>query len=252
MATALVRGVPDSFVNALRSHSDVPDVDEARRQHDAYVTALADAGYEILMLPPDEDYPDCPFVEDTAVALDDTVVITRPGAESRRGETVAVAAALETLGAVGRVPEPATLDGGDVMQMGDKLFVGRTDRTNQGGLDHMARLSSLLGYHMRPIPVTGVLHLKSAVLPIDPSTVLLSPDHVSPEPFGDYRIIPRAAGEEHPSSVLPLRNGTLLATASSPDTIASLEGFGYKVVPIDISQFQAADGGLTCLSVLLG
>jgi dimethylargininase len=251
MATALVRGVPDSFNGAIRSEATTIDVAAARRQHAAYVSALADAGYDIMALEADEAHPDCPFVEDTAVLLADTAVLTRPGAESRRGEVASVADALRAITSVAEITSPATLDGGDVLVMGDRVFVGRTARTNQAGIDQLMRLASLLGFHLRPVPVTGALHLKSAVLPVDDGTVLLAVDNVSPEPFGDYRVIPKAAGEERAASVLPLRDGTVLATAAAPKTIGDLEHAGYKVVPIDISQFQAADGGLTCLSVLL-
>jgi dimethylargininase len=252
MPQALLRAVPDSFTEAIR-HGDGPPIDvaTARRQHEAYQTVLAEAGYSVMVLPADEVHPDCPFIEDTMVILEDTAVATRPGVESRRGEVGPVARALEGRLAVATITEPATLDGGDVLRMGNTVFVGRSQRTNQQGIDRLLQITSLLGFRLRPVSVSGALHLKSAVLRLDDSTVLLSIDQVSAEVFGDYRVIPKALGEEDVASVLPLTDGTVMATASAPQTIADLERAGYKVVPIDISQFQAADGGLTCLSLLL-
>ncbi|MDH3729886.1 MAG: dimethylargininase [Acidimicrobiia bacterium] len=247
-----MRAVPDSFSEALVAGERPPiDVEEARRQHDDYRATLIDAGYAVEVLSADEAHPDCPFIEDTAVILDDTILITRPGAESRRGEVGPVAEALGAHRAVATIVEPATIDGGDVMRMGNKLFVGRSERTNQDGINQLTQISTLLGLTVRPIHMTGALHLKSAVLPLDDETILLAVDHVDPDAFGEYRIVPMAAGEQHLASVLPLANGTVMATASAPETIASLELAGYKIIPIDISQFQAADGGLTCLSILL-
>jgi dimethylargininase len=246
-----MRGVPDSFTEALVSGPrPAIDVGEARRQHDAYRAVLIDAGYSVQVIPADEAHPDCPFIEDTAVVLDDTAVITRPGAEARRGEVAPVAEVLGAKLAVATITEPGTLDGGDVMRMGNRVFVGRSSRSNAEGIEQMTRFTTMLGLTQRPIFMAGALHLKSAVLPLDDNTVLLSIDHIDPEAFGDYRVIPMAPGEGDLASVLPLSNGTVLATASAPATIAALELAGYKVIPVDISQFQAADGGLTCLSIL--
>jgi dimethylargininase len=247
-----MRAVPDSFGEALMSGPrSAIDVAAARRQHDAYRAVLIDAGYTVEVLPADEAHPDCPFIEDTAIVLDDTAVITRPGAPERRGEVGPVAAALGTRLAVATITEPGTLDGGDVMRMGNRVFVGRSARSNAEGIEQLSRFTTMLGLTQRPIYMAGALHLKSAVLPLDDSTLLLSIDHIDPEAFGDYRIVPMAPGEGELASVLPLANGTVLTTVNTPGTIEALELAGYKVIPVDISQFQAADGGLTCLSILL-
>lgn len=248
-----MRAVPSSFTEALVA-GERPSIDvaEARRQHDAYRAVLQDAGYAVMLLPADEAHPDCPFIEDTAVILDDTAVVTRPGAASRRGEVGPVAEVLSARLAVATIKEPGTLDGGDVIRLGSRVFVGRSTRSNHEGISQMSQMTTMLGLTLRPVYMTGVLHLKSAVLPLDDHTVLLALSHVDPEVFGDYRIIPKAEGEEHLASVLPLANGTVMATASAPETIGALEMAGYKVIPVDVSQFQAAAGGLTCLSILLG
>ena len=119
---AIVRGVPDSFADALvMGERPSIDVSRARDQHAAYTRFLTDNGYRLHMVPADEEYPDCPFVEDAAVALDTVAVATRPGAASRRGEVDAVAGALESVRSLRGIREPGTLDGGDVLRMGDDL-----------------------------------------------------------------------------------------------------------------------------------
>lgn len=85
---AVVRGIPASLAKgALRMAEAEVDLDGARRDHAAYVDVLKNKlGLEVVELPADESFPDCVFVEDAAVVCGDTALITRPGAESRRGE----------------------------------------------------------------------------------------------------------------------------------------------------------------------
>ncbi|MEE8331881.1 MAG: dimethylargininase [Acidimicrobiia bacterium] len=252
MRLALMRAVPDSFTEALvRGERPPIDIDEARRQHDTYRAVLEDAGYRVKMLPTDESHPDCPFVEDAAVVLGGTAVLTRPGAPSRRGEVLPVAEALESHLSVVAIEEPGTLDGGDVMRMGDAVFVGRSERSNEDGISQLKAIAHGQGLTATPVDLAGVLHLKSAVLPLDHETVLMAPRHVDESAFNAYNVIPKARGEEHLASALPLADGRVMVTVTAPRTITELESAGYHVIAVDTSQFQAADGGLTCLSILL-
>jgi len=252
MAFALMRAVPDSFTEALVRGDRPPiDVAAARRQHDAYRAVLVVAGYTVKLLEADEGHPDCPFVEDTAVVLGETAVLARPGAKSRRGEVLPVAEALEGKLSINAIEDPATLDGGDVMVMGDTVFIGRSERTNDDGIEQLTQIAHRLGLRAVAVDIAGVLHLKSAVARLDDKTVLMSRKHVDGEAFVAYQVVAKAPGEEHLASALPLVDGRVMVTASAPQTAAELENAGFDVVAVDTSEFQAADGGLTCLSILL-
>jgi len=248
---ALIRSVPDTFDQALvRDGRPSIDVGLARAQHDRYRKHLEVAGYDIEEVPTDPEFPDCVFIEDTAVVIGSTAIVTRPGAPSRRGETGPVAAALSSRFRLVDIEAPGTIDGGDVFIMKGVVYVGRSERTNEAGVDQLRAVAADQGLDLVPVSVNGALHLKSAVLPVDDETVLVAPDAVDEASLRGLRVVYEVAAERLRFSALPLRDGRLLVTASAPQTAAVLEALGHDVVPIDVSQIQMADGGLTCMSIL--
>jgi dimethylargininase len=226
------------------------DVDRARGQHDAYRQMLIGAGYQVGVVPTDENCPDCPFIEDTAVVLDRLAVVTRPGAPERRGETPAVAGALSETMPIVELTEPATLDGGDVLHIGSTVFVGRSSRTNDAGIAQLAEIASSVGMRVIAAPVSKVLHLKSAVAALDDESILIAPGCTDPAVFVGYRMIEKPPGETA-ASALKLHDGSIVVTASSPVTMGLVSAAGFDVDWFDSSEFQKADGGLTCLSLLM-
>jgi dimethylargininase len=249
---AFVRAVPDSFAEAIvQGRRPVIDVARARAQHEAYRATLAETGYRIEIVAADPAHPDCPFIEDVAVVLDHVAVVTRPGAEARRGEIEPVATALAAARSLRRIEPPGTLDGGDVLVVGRTLYVGRSRRTNQDGIDQLAAIATEGGYGTVAVDVDRVLHLKSAVSLLDDETVLIGIGAVDPSAFADMRQIRKAEADLHLASTLRLRDGRLLMTHNAHATAERVAAAGFDVAPIDMSEFQAADGGLTCLSILV-
>lgn len=250
MPRAMVREVPDSFVQALTmGDRPVLDVERARSQHAAYRDMLTDAGYDLTVVAADENCPDCPFIEDAAVVLDTFAIITRPGAPERQPETGPVADALSALMLIQAIGTPGIVDGGDVMKVGNTVFIGRSARTNDAGIAQFAELASADGLRVVAAPVSKVLHLKSAVVPLDDETILIASDCTDPSVFVGYRLIEKPPSEKH-GSALRLHDGRVVVTANSPMTIGTLQGAGYEVGWADTTEFQKADGGLTCLSLL--
>jgi dimethylargininase len=250
MPKAWVREVPDSFSDALVMEGRPSiDVARARVQHDAYRQMLTGAGYEMTVIPADEGCPDCPFIEDTAVILDSIALITRPGAPERRPETGSVATVLHESMQTVELTEPATLDGGDVLRLGSTLFVGRSQRTNDAGIRQIAEIASGDGIRVIAAPVSKLLHLKSAVLGLDDETILMATDCTDPAVFVGYRVIEKPPGERG-ASALRLHDGSIVVTANTPVTMGLVSGAGFEVDWFDSSEFQKADGGLTCLSLL--
>lgn len=251
VANALIRPLPATFDKALvrqgRPHIDVA---LARAQHGTYRNHLEAAGYLIEEVPADPEYPDSVFIEDTAVIVGSTAVITRSGAPSRRGETGPVAVALREHFSLVEIEAPGTIDGGDVFIMGHTAYVGRSGRTNQEGIEQLRSVATEQGIGVIVVGVHDALHLKSVVLPVDDETVVVTSDAVEEAALKGLRLVYEAGSERHRFSALPLRDGRLLVTVSAPGTAADLEAHGYDVVPIDVSQIQIADGGLTCMSIL--
>jgi dimethylargininase len=248
---ALVRGVPESFDRALTSDPRARlDVKLARAQHDAYRAHLEASGYRLVTVPPDPQHPDCVFVEDTAVVIGDNAVATRPGPASRRAEVGPVAAVLGEWFTMHTIEAPATLDGGDVIVTSHRVLIGRSSRTNADGVTQLARIVAELGRQPVEVAVEEGLHLKSAVLPLDEETAVVTRGAVSESALVGYRLIYEDETERFRFSALPLSETKVLVTASAPRTAAMITEQGYAAIPIDISQIQAADGGLTCMSVV--
>ena len=249
---ALVRSVSPAVAECELTHLDRTPIDPARaeREHAGYVAALAAAGCRIEWLPPLPEHPDGVFVEDTAVVLEELAVITRPGAVSRRGETPSVAVALARYRPLESIPAPATLDGGDVMRVGRRLFVGLTARTSLAGAAELARRAEPLGYRVAALPVTGCLHLKSAVTPLDEETLLLNPDWVDPSIFAGFRLLHVDPAEPFAGNALALAKGVIHA-AEFPRTRALIEAAGFPVTGVPAGELAKAEGGVTCGSLIV-
>ena len=248
---ALTRPVPDGLGACELTH--VPrtpiDLDRARAQHAAYERALESLGCVIHRVAAAHDHPDSVFIEDTAVALDEVAILTRPGAASRRGETAGVASILSRYRELEALTEPATLDGGDVLRLGRTLHVGVGGRTNDAGLEQLAAIVRKRGYGVQAVPVTGCLHLKSAVTELLPGVVLLNPDWVDAAAFDGYRVLEVDPAEPGAANVLRIED-TILCAAAFPRTAARIAGEGLSVRRLDVSELAKAEGALTCCSVI--
>jgi dimethylargininase len=224
------------------------DVELARAQHATYAKALAASGWQVEQVPVAEDCPDSVFVEDAVVVCDDLAVLTRPGAPPRRPEVDGVAQAMAPLGLrTARIEAPGTLDGGDVLQAGATVYVGRGGRTNGEGIRQLRALLAPLGRTVVGVPLGAVLHLKSAVTALPDGTFLLLPDLV---PAGLFPAV-RPVTEESGCHVVPLGGDRVLIAASAPRTAETLADLGFTPVVVDISEYEKLEGCVTCLSVLL-
>ncbi len=245
---AVVRVPSTRLAEGELTHLDrvAVDADLVDAQWDAYVAALETHGFEIVEVEPADHLPDSVFIEDALLVFGDLAVITSPGAESRRAETHG---ARETARALGlRIVEldlPGTLDGGDVLVVGDTVYVGRSGRTNAEGIRQLRALLAPLGLTVVAVPVTKVLHLKSAVTALPDGTVVGQAKLVEyPELFDRFLALPEAG-----ASVVVLDAETVLMAASVPKSVALIESLGYRVVTVDISEFEKLEGCVTCLSV---
>jgi dimethylargininase len=225
------------------------DVALAEHQHATYAHALATLGCRLLELPSEPDLPDSVFVEDTAVVLDEIAVLTRPGAASRQPEVDSVAAVLLLWRPCVRIESPGTLDGGDVLRVGRDLYVGQSGRSNAAGIAQLAAAVVPHGYRVVPVPVRGCLHLKSAVTLVAPDTLLVNDECVDRGHWPGLRFVAVAPGEPHAANAL-LVGDSVIHPASEVRTRERLEAAGVRVVPLDVSEVQKAEGGVTCCSVL--
>ena len=251
MLTAITRAVSPAIVNCELSFLPRQPIDLqiAREQHHSYEQLLEKLGTRVVSLASEPDLPDSMFVEDPAIVLDELAVIFPLGTESRRREAASLAEAISKFRALEYVALPGNLEGGDILRIGRKLFVGVTKRSNAEGIRQLAAILAPHHYEVIPVPVTGCLHLKSAVTCLGRQTLLANRAWFDPAPFSGYDWIDVDPAEPHAANALALGN-TIILPSSFPRTRARVEAQGFNVTPLDISELQKAESGLTCSSLI--
>jgi len=250
---AIVRPPAETFASGLTTGAlGPPDVKKSREQHEAYRHALERAGLRVTVLEESRDFPDSTFVEDVAVITGSAVILTRPGAESRRGEVGLIRDALLRCElAVDEIAAPATLDGGDVCDADGHFFIGLSARTNAGGAEQLAQWLSVNGRTSSIIDVSGIdslLHFKSGFAYLGDDTMVAAVELSDHPAFRRYRVVPVDPEEACAANCVRV-NDRVLVPAGYPKLALSLESLGYALDVLNVSEFQKMDGGLSCLSL---
>lgn len=251
MQIAITRAVSPALQRCELTFLERQEIDLARavEQHRRYRECLVDLGLAVLTLPAEPDLPDSVFVEDPAVVVDEAAVILRMGAPSRRPEAESLARALAPYRPLRRLGEPGTLEGGDVVRVGRRIFVGLSGRSNRVGIEQLAIALGPFGYTVSPVEMRGCLHLKSACCALDDDLLLANRDWVDTAPFAGLGIVDVAPGEPDAADVLAIGQ-TVLIPAAFPATAGRLERLGRRVIPLDVSELRKAEAGVTCMSVV--
>lgn len=251
MLTAITRAVSPSIDDCeltfhLRQQIDVA---RAASQHHAYEECLRELGVRVISLPAEPALPDSVFVEDAAIIVDELAIMTFMGAVSRRGETESLARALSEYRPIKYMQSPATLDGGDVMRIGRALYVGASSRTNAEGASQLRGLLAPFDYQVRAVEVTGCLHLKSACTYIGRNSILINRAWIDAAQLESFELVDVPTEEPNAANAL-LVGDVVVMPDSFPQTRAMLEGRGFNVRAVDVSELQKAEGGVTCKSLI--
>lgn len=250
MPRAFTRAVSPRLAECELTHLQRAPIDaeKAAAQHALYENALAEAGFEIVRLPGLPDDPDAVFVEDTALLLDDHAVITRPGAASRADETDSTAAGLADHFELHRI-SAGQLDGGDVLRIDRRIYVGRSTRTDADGIAALAELVQPLGYEIIEARLRDCLHLKTGATYAGDGVLLYNECCVDPAQF--VGVEPLAVEDNEPAAANCVRaGGHLILPAGNPKTAEQLRDRGFEVVEVDVSELQKAEAGVTCMSLI--
>ena len=252
MIMAFTRAVTAAIARCELTHLDrsAIDLDIARAQHRTYERALVDAGCIVQRVDADPEWADAVFIEDTAVVLDELAVIARPGAPSRRAETAELERVLAAHRTVKRIEAPATLDGGDVLCVGRRVFVGCSSRTNGTAIEQLRQMLRGFGYEVRPVVVSGCLHLKSAVTAVADDALLVNRTWIPGADFEGFDLIDIDPDEPFAANVLRIGD-RLIHAAAFPRTRERLERRAYDVTSVDLSELAKAEGAVTCCSLLV-
>jgi dimethylargininase len=249
---AIVRAVPETVDAGIRSANlGKPDYGKACEQHDRYFGALERCGLEVTVLGADKRYPDSVFVEDTAVVTDRCAIISHPGAAGRRGEVHEVEEVLSGLYEnVERIGSPGTLDGGDVLQVGDHFYIGLTRRTNREGAEQLSALLRGYGFGASFVELRRFLHLKTGVAHLGGDDLLVAGELVASDEFEGFDKIVVTPEEEYCANCIRVNDHVLVA-GGCEKTKEKIVERGYEVIELEMSEFRKMDGGLSCLSLRL-
>jgi dimethylargininase len=249
---AIIRRPSPAMDQGERTHLDrVPiDHDVALAQHTAYGAALERAGLDVTVLPALDGFPDCSFVEDTALILPELSIALRPGAASRVGEVPSVAAYFPDDRPVASISGPAQIDGGDILVVGRRIFVGLSARTTGEGVAALARLVAPHGYTVGGVRLGDALHLKTAVTALSDDLLLCNPAWIDAAIFSGFRVLAVSPDEPFAANILRLPDRILSQTAH-PRTTAMVAAAGFAVETVDMSELAKAEAGLTCSSLII-
>lgn len=251
MLIAITREVSPNIGQCELTHLDRQPIDLslAQAQHHQYEATLEALGCQLVRLPAEPTLPDSVFVEDTAIVLDEIALLTRPGAASRQAETASIAQALAPYRIVQTIVAPGIVDGGDVLRIGKRLYVGLSSRSNEAAVAQMADLLRPFGYAVQGVQVQGCLHLKSAVTQVSPMMLLVNPAWVDAGLFGDMQVIEVDSEEPHAANAL-LIGDTVVYPTSYPYTAQRLTQYGIQVHQVDVGELIKAEGAVTCCSLV--
>lgn len=248
-AFALTRKPGRNFIQGLTTANlGPPDYELILKQHACYVDALKTIGIEVIELGPQPDYPDAHFVEDTAVVIPEVAVITRPGAAARQGEEESISEVLRQYREIEHIQAPGTLDGGDVLMIGNHFFIGISERTNPEGAKQLGGILKKYGKTWTTIQVGAGLHFKSSVNYGGKNSILVTQEFTSHEALNGYDKIMVDKEEQYSANTLWINNH-LLMPKGFPGTKTKLQSLGLPIIELDVSEMQKMDGGLTCLSI---
>ena len=251
MLIAVTRAVSLTLADCELTHRrrDRIDAAKAEAEHAAYEETLRTLGATVVRAPAEPTLPDAVFVEDAAIVVDEVAVITRPGAASRRPETESLAKTLARYRPLAQIEPPGTIDGGDVLVVGRTMYVGLSSRTNR---EAIAQLETLLGewdYEVNPVPVSGCLHLKSAVTQVGENLLLLNDRFVRPDCFAPMERVAVAPEEPDGANALWIA-GAAVYPMHHPRTAERLDRAGVRVVPVPCAELAKAEGAVTCCSIV--
>jgi dimethylargininase len=251
MLTAITRAVSPALATCELTFVERQPIDiaKAQSQHTAYEHLLAKLGIHVHSLPAEPDLPDSMFVEDPAIVLDELAVILPLGTKSRQPEAESLAKALAPFRKIARITAPAVMEGGDVLRIDRTLYVGQTTRTNAEGVRQLTAILAPHKYEVVPVTVTGCLHLKSAVTYLGRNTLLANRPWFDTTAFTNFQWIDVDPAEPHAANALAVAD-TIIFPASFPKTRARIETAAFHVTPLDISELQKAESGLTCSSLI--
>ncbi|WOS64844.1 arginine deiminase family protein [Sinorhizobium fredii] len=246
----IVREPSRSVVDGLRAEDrGSPTYEGVKAEHDAYLTAMREAGVKATVLPPLEGFPDSIFVEDPALVFTEGAIVLRPGAATRVRETEEIALTLREMFETVLDLPAGYADGGDVLTTRESVMIGLSARTDRAGAEALQSCLAKLGRKGEIVATPeGVLHFKTDCSLLDDETILSTGRLARSGVFEGFRQMIIPEGEEPAANALRV-NDVVMVGSDFPRTIEMLDKAGYKVVPLKTTEIGRIDAGLSCMSL---
>ena len=249
--SAIVRTPAKSIVEGLTESKALgaPNYEQAIIQHQSYIDSLKMCGLDVTVLEPCEEYPDSTFLEDVALITPSCAIIMRPGAYSRRGEVKEIESVLRNrFNNVQVIETPGTLEGGDVMMVGNHYYIGLSNRTNLKGAKQIIEILNKYGMSGSTISLNKMLHLKTGLSFLENNNLIVCGEFINDSRFDQYNSIEIPESESYAANCIWV-NEFVIIPLGYPITKEKIRNVGYTVLETDVSEFQKLDGGLSCLSL---
>ncbi len=231
------------------SNEGTPDYSKALQQHSKYIETLEYCGLDVTVLPEDENFPDSTFVEDVALLTQHCAIITRPGVQPRRDETISIKKVLtEFYDNIDEIASPGTVDAGDIMMVGTHYYIGLSKRTNLDGANQIIKILEKYDLTGSTVPLSDMLHLKSGVAYLENNHLVVTGEFIHNAEFQKYNLIKIDENENYAANCVWINDYVLIAKGY-PKAKRLIEQAGYKIFELEMSEFRKLDGGLSCLSL---
>ncbi len=247
----IVRRPAKSLIEGITSKPELgkPDYEKALKQHDEYIKALKKCGVQVHVLDAKEQYPDSCFVEDVAVCTKNFVMVTSPGAATRKGEEKEIIDELKKFYKnIEYIQAPGTLEGGDVMMVGDHFYIGISERTNKEGAQQLIKTLQSYGLSGSVVEMKEMLHLKTGLAYLEDNKLLVAGEFIKHPDFIKYEKIIITENEEYSANCIRV-NDYVIVPEGYEGTKGNIKDAGLSIIEVDTSEYKKVDGGLSCLSL---
>lgn len=253
----------DYAINPFMDTAIQPDPLRARAQWDTLKATIEELGGRVDVIAPREDSPDMVYAMNLGFAATlaegrSHVLLSHMRFPERRNETLSAAEWFARNGwgmaYVGKDGVGPTFEAGDIFPFAGHLVAGTGPRTDEMALKTLA---AEMGVRVLGVRTThaAMYHLDLAFCPLDDRRAIICPDALAPESAQallDLIPEPLVITEEEALSTFAANSiviGRTIVMPACPDRVrAVLEGWGFTIRIVDMSELHLGGGSIRCVT----
>jgi len=226
----------------------------AEQQHSIFVEILKKNDVEVILLPPDEKYPEQVFTRDIGFTLGNHIFVSEMAHDVRKGEEQSFLKWLNETKITYTNLKGDKIEGGDVLIDGNSIYAGVSNRTNKHAIKDLQEL--LPTYEVIDIPFTDTfLHLDCVFNILSPTEALIYPGEIEKKKEKHlaerYSLIEVSTEEQATmgTNVLSIGDKKIISLPMNKNVNKELEKRGYTVIEVDISEIIKSGGAFRCCTL---